>query len=201
MPIKNTVKQYESPAYYHVYNRGAGNQSIFHDDSDRIKFLSLFERYIDISDDSTRSDGLPYDKYDVDVVAYCLMDNHFHLLLYQEADPGEITRLMRSVSTAYSMYFNKKYKNNGHLFQSTFKASYIADESYLLHISRYIHMNPRSYLRYKWSSIAFYLGKTPPGWLSPDRVNTMPPRQYREFLESYESKKKELESIKHLLAE
>ena len=200
MPIRNTVKLYDSPAYYHVYNRGVGNQPIFHDSNDRLKFLSLFARYLDINDSSKRSDALPYDKYDVEVVAYCLMGNHFHLLLYQEQDPGEISRLMRSISTAYSMYFNRKYKSNGHLFQSTFKASRITNDSYLLHISRYIHMNPRSYLRYKWSSIAYYLGEPSPAWLAPNRVNTMSPAQYRKFLESYEGKRAELELIKGQLA-
>lgn len=201
MPIKNTQKHYDAPAYYHVYNRGIGNQPIFHDDQDRTTFLSLFARYLDPASDSVRSDGLPYPRYDISVVAYCLMGNHFHLLLYQGEDPEAMTGLMRSVSTAYSMYFNRRYKQYGHLFQSTYKASRIDDDAYLLHITRYIHMNPRSYLRYKWSSVAYYLGAAnPPEWVRPDLVNGMTAQQYRDFLESYEGKKAELELLKSQLA-
>jgi REP element-mobilizing transposase RayT len=200
MPIRNTTKLYDAPAYYHVYNRGAGNQTIFRDDGDRQKFLSIFARHLDPDDESIKSDGVPYEKYAVELVAYCLMGNHFHLLLYQEDDLQAITKLMRSVSTAYSMYFNYKYRQHGHVFQSIFKAAKITDEVYLLHITRYIHMNPRSYLSYKWSSIAYYQGKKPPAWVSAEKVNTMSPRQYREFLESYEGKKAELGLLREQLA-
>ncbi len=189
MPIKNTVKQFDAPAYYHVYNRGAGNQPIFYDNQDREKFLSLFARHIDPSDRSCKSDGREYEKYSIEVVAYCLMGNHFHLLVFQESDPEALTRLMRSVATAYTMYFNHRYKRYGHLFQSIYKASRITDEAYLVHISRYIHMNPRSYLRYRWSSIRYYLGAAAPVWVNVKRVNAMSPQQYREFLRLYEGKK------------
>lgn len=201
MPIRNTTKEYDVPAYYHVYNRGTGNEPIYLDDQDRSKFLSLFARHLDTSDTSTKTNGTEYDKYDLELVAYCLMGNHFHLLVYQESDPQTITQLMRSVATAYTMYFNLKYKRHGHLFQSIFKASRITDDAYLLHITRYIHMNPRSYLRYKWSSIAYYMGTEAPDWLNPDRVNDMSPSQYREFLESYEGKQAELELLKRQLAD
>ena len=135
MPIKNTIKEYDIPAYYHIYNRGAGNQQVFRDDQDREKFLSLFIRYLDVSDTSTKTDGREYDKYDIELIAYCLMGNHFHLLVYQETDPSAATQLMRSVATAYTMYFNRKYKQFGHLFQSTFKAARITSGAYLLHIT------------------------------------------------------------------
>ncbi len=201
MPIRNTTKQYDAPAYYHIYNRGAGDALIFLDDQDRHKFLSLFARHLDSNDLSKKTDGGQYDKYDLELIAYCLMGNHFHLLVYQETDPQAITQLMRSVATAYTMYFNRRYKRHGHLFQSIFKASHITDDAYLLHITRYIHMNPRSYLRYKWSSIAYYLGVDAPPWLHPEKVNDMSQRQYREFLESYEDRRAELELLKNELAD
>ena len=201
MPIRNTTKYYDAPAYYHVYNRGAGNAQIFLDDQDRTKFLSIFARHLDPHDDSKKTDGGEYDKYDLELVAYCLMGNHFHLLIYQASDPQAITQLMRSVATAYTMYFNRKYKRYGHLFQSIFKASHITDDAYLLHITRYIHMNPRNYLRYQWSSLAYYLGAEAPAWLHSERINGMTPGQYREFLKSYEGKKAELELLKSELAD
>jgi hypothetical protein len=189
MPAKNLIRHYDIPAFYHVYNRGAGKQAIFHDDADREKFLSLFSRYLDPDEDSVRADGLPYDKYELDVVAYCLMDNHFHLLLYQEVEVSAISQFMKSLSTAYTMYYNMKYEASGHLFQGTFKASRITSDVYLSHITRYIHMNPRSYLRYKWSSVRAYLGGEAPEWLSPDRASDMNPREYEQFLQGYEGKK------------
>ena len=181
MPSRNTIKHYDAPAYYHVYNRAAGNLQLFLDDQDRRKFLSLFARHLDPDDTSAKTDGRTYEKYDVELVAYCLMGNHFHLLLYQADNPQAITQLMRSVATAYTMYFNRKYKRYGHLFQSVFKASRITDEAYLAHITRYIHMNPRRYVRYEWSSIRYYLGADTPAWLHPGRVLDVTPTQYREF--------------------
>jgi len=201
MPIRNTVKEYDAPAYYHVYNRGAGGAPIFLDDHDRAKFLSLFARHLDSRDMTRDANREVYRKYTLEIIAYCLTDNHFHLLLYQQDDPTAITQLMRSVATAYTMYFNRKYKRAGHLFQSAFKAARITEEPYLAHITRYIHMNPRSYLRYKWSSIAYYLGvDDAPVWLRPDRLNAMHPRAYRQFLREYDGKKAELKRIKNQLA-
>lgn len=200
MPIRNTTKEFDAPAYYHVYNRGAGNQQIYVDDADRVKFLSLIERHLDPSAILRRSDGVEYEKYDIQLVAYCLMGNHFHLLVFQPVDPTAITQLMRSIATAYTMYFNRKYKRSGHLFQSNYKASRIDNESYLLHISRYIHMNPRRYLRYKWSSIRFYLGQPAPDWVRPELINSMSAEQYRDFLEQYEGRKAEIDALKSQLA-
>ena len=196
MPIKNTIKVYDAPAFYHVYNRGAGNQVIFRDDQDRNKFLSIIARHLDPDETTTKTDGCEYEKYDIELVAYCLMGNHFHLLVFQESDPGALTQMMRSVATAYTMYFNRKYKQFGHLFQSAFKASLITNDAYLLHITRYIHMNPRNYLRYRWSSISAYLGEEAPSWLHPERINNMPTSEYKMFLQSYEGKKAELELLK-----
>lgn len=199
MPNKNTLRESDIDAYYHVYNRGAGKQPIFHDDQDRLKFLSLFARHLDPTDTSVRGDGLPYPSYDVELVAYCLMDNHFHLLLYQGEDTEGLSGLMKSVGIAYTMYFNKKYRASGHLFEGQYKSSRIDSDQYLLHITRYIHMNPRYYLRYRWSSIGAYLGKESPPWLNSNRINTMSPSQYRAFLKSYEEQKAELDLLKEQL--
>lgn len=194
------IRQYDIPAFYHVYNRGAGKQVIFHDDADREKFISLFARYLDSDDESVRADGVPYEKYQLEIVAYCLMDNHFHLLLYQEVDPNAVSQFMKSLATAYTMYYNLRYESSGYLFQGVFKASKITSDEYLLHITRYVHMNPRSYLRYKWSSISAYLGKSSPVWLSAERATEMTPVQYRAFLQEYRGKKAELEKLKGQLA-
>lgn len=180
MPARNSVKLYEIPAYYHVYNRGAGKQLIFRDESDKEAFMAILARHLDPTDTTTRADRLPYEKYLVKLVAYCLMDNHFHLLLYQETEPDAVTRLLRSLSTSYTMYFNKKYRTSGHLFQGIFKASHIGSEAYLTHITRYIHLNPVAYLSYPWSSLGAYLGQPSISWLHP--LETMQPHEYGRFL-------------------
>ena len=200
MPTRNTIKFFDAPAYYHIYNRGVGDEPIYHDDQDRQKFMDILRRHLDPKDEARQADGSLYKVYQVKLVAYCLMGNHFHLLLCQEEDPQAISQLMRSVGTAYTMYFNRRYKKHGHLFQSVFKASRISHEEYLLHITRYIHMNPRSYLRYKWSSLSHYLGEPSPSWLHADQVNDMSPKQYKTFLSEYESKKAEIKLLKSLLA-
>jgi hypothetical protein len=142
-----------------------------------------------------------YPEYEVEINAYCLMENHFHLLIYQMEDRDALSGLMRSVSTAYSMYYNKKYRQHGHLFQSIFKASRITEEPYLLHITRYIHMNPRTYKTYRWSSLGAYLGRDCDLWLKPERIKTMSPDEYERFLTDYEGKKAELELVKIQLAD
>lgn len=199
MPSRNTVKQYESPAFYHVYNRGAGGQPIYRDAADRRKFLEILERHLSPSY-LTRHPETSYKVYDVELVAFCLMKNHFHLLLYQEDDPDSVSRLMRSVATAYTMYFNRKYKSQGHLFQSIFRASRISSGSYLTHISRYIHLNPQTYRTYKWSSLPYYLERVDDDWVHPERVLAMSSVKYEEFLEDYEDRHQLLQEIKESLA-
>lgn len=201
MPVKNIVKSFDIPAHYHVYNRASGERQLFRDNTDREYFLYLVKRHLLPSLDE--SEPL-YPTYDVEVVAYCLMGSHFHFLLYQEVDRHEITRFMRSVSTAYSMYYNKKYKSMGHVFQSAFRASRINNEAYLAHISRYIHLNPRSYKTWKWSSYGNYIGVRDDEWVHPQRgkVEGMGMRQYIEFVGEYAEtdRRKQHAAIKDLLA-
>lgn len=193
MPSRNTVREYDAPAYYHVYNRGAGGNIIFRDSQDKQKFLVLLERYLDDRFGS-------YPTYAIELLAYCIMGNHFHLLLFQDQHPDEITGFMRSISTAYSMYFNDKYKNKGHVFQGVFRASRVTNESYLAHISRYIHLNPTNYMTYEWSSLRYYLGVAPPRWLHPDRLGNINAKQYSIFLEDYTDRRLLLKEIKSQLA-
>lgn len=195
MPSRNTIREYDAPAYYHIYNRGAGGVSIFRNSQDKFKFLALLERYLSESEDYES-----YPTYNLELLAYCIMSNHFHLLIFHETDPTAITQLMRSVATAYSMYYNKKYKSYGHVFQSVFKASRITNEVYLQHISRYIHLNPDTYATYKWSSLPYYLGEPSPDWLHPERLLAMTAGQYTAFLEDYTDRRLLLKEIANQLA-
>ena len=199
MPSKNSLKVYDAPAYYHVYNRGAGKRTIFHDVRDKAKFLSLLARHLDPDSKEPRSGGLSYEKYPVEVVAYCLMGNHFHLMLYQADEPEAIQRLMRSVGTAYSMYYNALYHASGHLFEGIYKAAPIDNEPYLAHISRYIHLNPKTYLTYKWSSLPEFLGKRSTSWVHPERVLDCSPGEYQVFLEDYEDRTTFLKEMREAL--
>ena len=194
MPSRNTVREYDTPAYYHVYNRGAGGARIFRDAQDKRKFMTLLERYLVLKDNED------YPTYDIELLAFCVMGNHYHLLLYQENDRHAISGLMRSLSTAYSMYYNLRYKNHGHVFQSVFKASKINDEAYLTHISRYIHLNPETYQTYKWSSLQCYLGKQELAWVKPEKLLDMTAVQYSEFLADYKDRRLLLKQIHEELA-
>lgn len=128
------------------------------------------------------------------------MGNHFHLLVFQKNSPDEISRFMKSVATAYSMYYNLRYKNKGCVFQGVFRASRIAQEPYLAHISRYIHLNPETYQTYKWSSLKYYLGVPQPAWLRCSRVLDMSPTAYQTFLEDYKNRRQLLKQIKDQLS-
>lgn len=203
MPSRNSVKTYVPESYYHVYDRGVAKQPIFLDATDKRQFLKILERHLDPANAETKSDGVPYRKFnqELDLLCYCLMGNHFHLLFYLGSDSGSLSALMRSVLTAYTMYFNARYKRVGTLFQGVFKASLITDESYLAHITRYIHLNPRTYRTYHYSSLVYYLGKTPPVWLKPHRILAMfAGDDYGVFVADYEANHLALDTIKRDLA-
>jgi putative transposase len=204
MPSRNIRREYAPHEFYHVYNRGVAKQPIFLEAADKRQFLKILARHLDPADTSTKNDGVTYRKYDQDIelLCYCLMGNHFHLLVYMGEDETSLKSLMQAVLTAYTMYFNKKYKRVGTLFQGVFKASRISSDAYLLHISRYIHLNPRRYRTYFYSSLAYYTGKVPPAWLKPERILKMfESEDYLTFLEDYEAQKAMLEDFKHELAD
>lgn len=206
MPGRNLVKIYAEDAYYHVYNRGVNKQVIFHDSDDYAVFLNLLKRYL--SDKPTKDNkGREYPWYgdQVKLLAYCLMPNHYHLLIYQTHKTG-MTNLVRALSTSYGMYYNKKYKRLGPLFQSRFKASHIDNESYLDHISRYIHLNPgrKKYRTWKPSSYQYYAADNRSvQWLKLEKILSMfsSKGEYLRFVADYEALHDELEIIKHELAD
>jgi putative transposase len=196
MRVNNKDRRFEAPAFYHVYNRGVAKQPVFLDEQDKDKFLKLIDRYTCNSNQEVRGDGLSYQTFDVKIIAYCLMNNHFHLFIYQEQGTQQISQFMKSLSTAYSMYFNLRYKRKGPVFEGMFQAAHITSESHFLHLSRYIHLNPRYYRTYKWSSLPEYLGMRTTPWLYPALVNDMSPRDYLWFLEDYEDRKQLLKQLK-----
>ncbi len=176
-------------AFFHVYNRGVDKRTIFADAADYKRFIellyvanstapidmrSLRERHTSVFD-FERVNTL------VSIGAYCLMPNHFHILITSQIDGG-ISSFLSKVSTGYSMYFNKRYERTGALFQGKFKSQYADSDEYLKYLYSYIHLNPvklidpnwkeegsrdaaRSYdfaASYQYSSLPDYLGRVRP---------------------------------------
>lgn len=206
MPTRNIIKVYGEEQYYHVYNRGVDRMNIFRDAQDYYYFISLFRRHLS-PEESQDASGRPHKKYhdQLEIVAYCLMPNHFHLLIYLKEKKG-LETFMRSAMTSYSYYFNKKYNRVGTMFQNHFLAAHISHDYYLWHVSRYIHLNPldinHNYLAYPYSSLRQFLGETNTDWLQENRlVDTVTERQqYKIFVSDHESVHRELHHLKHILA-
>jgi putative transposase len=203
MPCRNVLKHDTADTFYHVYARGASKQKLFREDSDYAYFTSLYARYL--ANEKSRSKcGVLYPNYSdqVNLLAYCLMGNHFHMLVYQ-IDEHAMAALMKCIMSSYSGYYNLKYGKSGSPFESTYKASTITNQTYLLHISRYIHLNPRYWMRYKYSSIRQYLAGSDLEWLNVGRVRRLfaGRDEYRQFLEDYQGSMVVFNEIKHCLAD
>ncbi|HEX9667204.1 MAG TPA: transposase [Thermodesulfobacteriota bacterium] len=167
-------------AWYHVMNRGASRQRIFVDENDRKDFLNLL--------------GETSDMFTMQIHAYRLLDNHYHLLIY--TPQGNISRSMRHLNGIYTQRFNRKHGTDGSIFRGRFKAILIDADSYLLEVMRYIHLNPdRANIvevpeQYLWSSHNAYLEKRASlSWLVRDEVLgrfgerlNQSIKRYREFI-------------------
>ncbi len=202
MASRNILRVDVADSYCHVYIRGISKQKVFLEPVDYNYFLSLFRRYLS-GDESLRSNGLSYEDLSdsVEVLAYCLMTNHFHLLVYQVSQ-GSMARLMQRVLGTYGRYFNNKYRCSGPVFESRYKASRITSDEYLMHISRYIHLNPDNWADYPYSSIKAYTGGDKVCWLSSERIADLhgSPEKYLEFVQDYKTTRDDLAVIKHVLA-
>ena len=201
MPSRNRVKVYAPESYYHVYNRGLNKEIIFREQDDYAVFLNLLKRYLS-KEPAKDNKGRVYESMygQMELLAFCLMPNHFHLLIYQN-DLDAITNLIRRISTSYVRYFNKKYKRSGPLFEERFKGSLINRDEYLLHISRYIHLNPRSFKDWAFSSLPYYLGARKADWIMPQRIlELFEGDNYLNFVNDYKDHKKMLDEIKSELA-
>lgn len=163
--------------WHHVMNRGARHQAIYLDDRDRRGFLGLLE-------DLDRS-------YGVETHAYCLMGNHFHLLLH--CPVGNLSEGMHHLGSRYAQRFNSRHEFDGPLFRDRFASKPIDSDGYLLQASRYIHRNPldlapaAELVAYPWSSYAAFLGhRHPPRWLHRSTLLDLvgDSMRYRAFVES-----------------
>lgn len=168
-------------AFYHVTSRGNERKAVFQSTRDREKFLSYLES--------------AHDRYGAVIHVYCLMENHYHLLL--ETPRGNLSQILHHINGAYTTYFNIKRKRSGHLFQGRFKGILVERDAYCKELSRYIHLNPvraglvKSPSEYGWSSYRYYIGsKREPQWLTTELLlgyfggrGRSGYRRYREFVE------------------
>lgn len=204
MPAKNIIKEFAPDSYYHVYNRGVAKQPIFLDDQDYKTFLSYLKLYLTLPNLQGPTLKVPPSRIlknyfeKIKLLAYCLMLNHFHLFLFQK-DMSGITNFMRSLITKYSIYFNKKYKRVGPVFQGNYKAVLVKTENQFIYLSKYIHRNPLSLPTrldlegYKYSSYQNYLGKFTQVWVDKEEIlsyfsKTKQSASYQEFVEEIDER-------------
>lgn len=216
MPHRNTIRFYAPKNYYHIYNRGVEKRRIFLDHEDYSTFEKIIISYLTPEDDDNIGIPIRYTPYwrsklqesEIEIISYCLMPNHFHFLLKQNTENG-ITKFMRRISNSYVRYFNKKYERVGSLFQGKFKAVIVETESYLLHLSRYIHLNPleiapkntNQYIwlrKYPYSSYSYYLNPIKDSWVKSEIIMSHFKSvkndyfSYQSFVENYKKPSEEI---------
>lgn len=143
--------------YYHIYNRGTDKRVIFKDTADYSRFMQLLylsnsTQLINVRDiQKEQKEVFDFNRVEtlVDIGVYCLMPNHFHILIKEKKDGG-ISHFMNKLGTSYSMYFNKRYERNGSLFQGRYKAEWANSDQYLKYLFSYIHLNPVKIIDPHW---------------------------------------------------
>lgn len=209
---------------YHVYNRGVEKRPLFlnRKDYSRFKELINYYRFTDcplkysyfklmsqedkaylFHELETKSQRF------LEIFAFCLMPNHFHFLMQQKKDNG-ISKFMAKIANGYSHYFNTKNKRLGHLFQGNFSAVRIETDEQLVHVSRYIHLNPVTSYLIAFKDLENYDYSSFPEYISEKKsfVNTQvvlsyfkDSREYKEFVKDQVDYARQLDNIKHLLLE
>lgn len=210
--------------YYHIYNRGIDRRPTFTNKREYLRALDLlsfyqyelipirYSKYLEapISLQQKYWEEMKASRKLVEVVAYCLMPNHFHLLIKQKQENG-IADYISNVINAYTKYFNTKYERTGRLFQGVFKAVYVESEEQLIHLTRYIHLNPvasrlisPSELElFPWSSHAQYLDSTGSDIIENNTITMIQKLipDYKSFVIDQIAYAQELEKIKHMTFE
>lgn len=164
-------------AFYHVVNRGNAGEKIFKSKRDREKFFEYIEKAVE--------------RFSIKVHTYCLMDNHYHLLI-ETPDPN-LSKAVQWLNVSYAAYFNRKRQRRGHLFHGRFKSVLVDQDEYLKHLSRYIHLNPvrakiaESPAEYSFSSYREYIGKAKAfSWLETGFILSQFGRKKREAIRNYQ---------------
>lgn len=197
MAAKNVIKHYCENGYYHLYNRGVAKNDIFATEQDYAVFLYYLKEYLSPPQTPTQEEiaamKTPYllKNYcdEIELIAFCLMPNHFHLLLKQRKERS-IEHFMRSLLIRYSQYVNKNKGRVGHLYQGVYKGILVERDEYLWWLSRYLHRNPLKILaanqkleNYPYSSYAVFLGQKNISWVKPNIVLANI-KNYQQFVEN-----------------
>jgi putative transposase len=212
MPSRFRIREFEEQGYYHIFHRGIEKKKVFLDNQDYRMFLYYLKVYLqDPKDLLIKYPQLPPRLQaknltsQITLIAYCLMPNHFHLLL-QQSTKDAISKFMKQLLNAYTFYFNKKYERTGAIFEGRYKATRISSDDLLIHVARYIHLNPvvaklvNDPGTYKWSSQKDYLTDKNKSFVNPKTVLSFfkTIRDYQNFVKDQISYAKELAKIKHL---
>jgi len=173
-------KESAPEAYYHLYNRGNQKNLIFKEKNDYSYYLHRLRKAIN--------------NFDFSIICYCFMPNHIHLIVRQNGLVSP-SKLIASIHTSYAMFFNKKYKQVGHLFQDRFKQKIILDDDYILNLIAYIHYNPVSSKiclhpkDYIWSSYNEYNGSSRYPFCNHELLNgyNLKGQSFDDFIKSAKS--------------
>jgi len=221
MPTNRKVV-FANGEYYHVFNRGVEKRPTF---TNRYEFLRALDaikyyRYANLPVRYSKYLALKKEKREelllslndkdlqVDIIAFCLMGNHFHFLLKQLKTNG-IVKFMAKFTNSYTKYFNTKHTRVGPLFQGVFKAVHVEDDEQLIHLSRYIHLNPvvgfvieKDRLEaYPWSSYSYYLGLAQNAFVNKEEIIGFfkSSKEYKQFVLDQADYALKLKSIEHLI--
>lgn len=150
----------ETGAFYHIYNRGVDKRVIFQDRKDSQRFLESLREFnlpepIGSLRDNKEHNSSGWTTGLVDVLAYCLNPNHFHLLIEQVADGG-LSEFMKRLGGGYTRYFNTKHKRSGALFEGKYKYKLVDSEDYLKYISVYVNLNDKVHDYSGWTTVSSY---------------------------------------------
>lgn len=206
--------------YYHLFNRGVERRPVFTNKREFSRAVDLvnfyrfdkpslrYSKFLALSEEQKLNFLASLNERIVEIIAFCLMGNHFHFLVKQARDNG-VSKFMANFMNSYTKYFNTKYQRVGPLFQGAFKAVHIESDEQLLHVSRYIHLNPVSGFKvkpdelkdYQWSSYPSYIGVSDLNLIDKDIVMDFfkKPVKYEEFVLDQIDYAKKLEVIEHLI--
>ena len=218
MPSKYLQRNFRANHYYHIFNRGGFKQKIFLKKKDYDVFIDILKYYLrypkinslsrltdkQLKQIKKKSAPKPYQ-----LLAYCLMPNHFHLLLRQSLKTPTLTDLIRKVCVTYAMYFQYTYHHSGALFQGRFRCVSVFDDEQLLYLTKYIHLNPQKSVGtvptdFIYSSLRDYLLLNQKGkdWLDTqtvfDKFFSQSLNARKDYLSFLSSKKDELKLIQLL---
>lgn len=184
-----------SGQYYHVYNRGVDKKIVFSRFGHYRRFTDTITSILETGSATKRThynQSLAL-KHKIRVIAYCLMPNHYHFLLFQNKDAG-ISEFMHKLDTSYTKYINLNIQRSGRFFENTFKAKHIENEHVFLHVARYIHLNPlianlvTDLELWPWSSYLETIGKRTPSFCTIEEIHAYFPSgdEYKTFVANQE---------------